>query len=188
MPQIEQVQTVWWGPLLADAVPLAIDGINVATGPNGSGKTTFLDSIKLILNADLGRKPAEYIFDGGSEETGRRAERALAKVVFANPDRGGRQGRVLADAGRGCEAQAFVTAICEVTRDRRRYAILPGYVAWGEREESLESDIRATLGGIPATHWMGPTTWSNLLARAGVTRALHRVISVKQGETDKVIE
>jgi len=40
----------------------------------------------------------------------------LIKVVFANPLKPGKCERVFADAGRGCEASEYVTAICEVTR------------------------------------------------------------------------
>ncbi len=187
MPQIEQVQTVHWGPLRPDPVDLAVDGVNVATGPNGSGKTTLLDAIKLALGVqDLARKPAQYVFDGGGEPS-LRADRALIKVVFSNPERPARAGRVFSDAGRGCELTPYVTAVCEVSRDRRRYTILPGYVPWGGPGRSLNEDLRE-LAEIPSSHWMGPRQWGELLARAGVTRALLGVISVQQGETDKMIE
>ena len=128
MPQIEQIQVYYWGPLRADPIELAVDGINVATGPNGSGKTTSLDALKLMFGvSDLSRRPADYIYDGGGEEGSKRASRALVKAIFANPEGPGRTGRLFAAAGRGCEASVHVTAICEVTRDgRRRYAMLPG--------------------------------------------------------------
>ena len=68
MPRIEEVQLVHWGSLRPDPIPLLIDGINVATGPNGSGKTCFLDGIKLLLGVTSfapGRSSHRYIFDGG---------------------------------------------------------------------------------------------------------------------------
>ena len=87
MPQAEQIQFYYWGALRADPIELAVDGINVATGPNGSGKTTALDALKLMLGvSELSRRPADYIFDGGGE-THARGERALIKVIFANPER-----------------------------------------------------------------------------------------------------
>ena len=189
MPQIEQLQLVYWGALRADPIDLAVDGINVATGPNGSGKTTALDAVKLMLGvADLGRKPADYIFDGGGE-AGQRADHALIKAIFANPARPGRAGRVFADAGRGCEASAHVTAICEITRDgRRRYAVLPGPLMWGAPGRDLEADIQALRTRIPHNQWHQPRKWDELLARAGVSKALRGVIAIKQGETDKTIE
>ena len=63
MPQIEEVQFVWWGPFRPDTVPLAVDGINVAT-PNGAGKTAFLDGMKKLLlgTEQLKAKPVDYIY------------------------------------------------------------------------------------------------------------------------------
>ena len=189
MPQAEQIQTYYWGALRADPVDLAVDGINVATGPNGSGKTTSLDGVKLVLGvSDLSRRPADYIFDGGGDSQAR-GDRALIKVIFANPQRPGRAGRVFSDAGRGCESSAHVTAICEIHRDgRRRYTILPGALHWGHNGRDLEADINELRTVVPPNQWMNPKPWDELLARAGVSRALRGVIAVKQGETDKTIE
>jgi chromosome segregation ATPase len=189
MPQAEQIQTYYWGALRADPVEFAVDGINVATGPNGSGKTTELDALKLVLGvSELSRRPAEYIFDGGGDSSAR-GDRALIKVIFANPERPGRAGRVFSDAGRGCESSAHVTAVCEVHRDgRRRYAILPGALQWGANGHSLQADINELRTLVPAGQWLKARAWDELLARAGVSRALRGVIAVKQGETDKTIE
>src|SRR5262249_50133073 len=144
VPQIEQIQPVYWGALRPDPIDLAVDGINVATGPNGSGKTTLLDAIKLTLGVDElgGRRPEEYIFNGGEGDSAQRAERALIKIVFSNPGRPGKRDRVFADAGRGCEASDYVTAICEITRGNRvRYAIQAGYLQWGGDGRPIEEDI-----------------------------------------------
>lgn len=190
MPQIEQIQVYYWGPLRADPIELAVDGINVATGPNGSGKTTSLDALKLMFGvSDLSRRPADYIYDGGGEEGAKRASRALVKAIFANPEGPGRTGRLFAAAGRGCEAGVHVTAICEVTRDgRRRYAMLPGARVWGASGDGLDAEVNALRTEITANQWLNSRAWTELLARAGVSRALLGVISVKQGETDKTIE
>lgn len=190
VPQVEQLQLYYWGSLRAEPMELAIDGINVATGANGSGKTTSLDALKLMLGvSDLGRRPAEYIYDGGGEEGSERASRSLVKAVFANPQGPGRTGRVFAAAGRGCESSAHVTAVCEVSRDgKRRYAMLPGAVIWGGAGSGLQTDIQSMRGLITANQWMTPRSWAELMARAGVSKALLGVIAVKQGETDKTIE
>jgi chromosome segregation ATPase len=188
MPQIEQIQAYYWGSLRADPIELAVDGINVATGPNGSGKTTALDALKLMLGiADLSRRPADYIYNGGGEEGEDRARRALVKAIFANPEGPGRSGRLFAAAGRGCEASAHVTAICEVTRECR-YVMLPGARVWGHNGVDLESEVNALRTEVTANQWLKPRAWTELLARAGVSKALLGVISVKQGETDKTIE
>jgi chromosome segregation ATPase len=189
VPQFEQLQVYYWGALRADPIDLAVDGINVATGPNGSGKTTGLDALKLMLGVfELSRRPGDYIFDGGGAAHAR-GERALIKVIFANPDRGGHAGRVFSDAGRGCEQSAHVTAICEIDREgRRRYALLAGAHQWGAQGRNLDADINALRTQIPASQWLKPRAWDELLARAGVSRALRGVIAIRQGETDKTIE
>jgi hypothetical protein len=199
MPQTEEVQFVWWGPFRPDTIPLAVDGINVATGPNGAGKTAFLDGIKLLLGTDqLKAKATEYIYvsgaaaeaDGetgnGDREPAHRAQRAVLRAVFANPDRGGGQGRVFSDAGRGCESAEYVTAICEVTRDKRSYLLLPGRIAWGEDGHSIEDDLER-LRATPATRWYGARNWQGLMQRAGISRSLVQLMSMGQGETDKAI-
>lgn len=189
MPQIREIQPVYWGALRPDPIELALDGINVATGPNGSGKTTLLDAIKLSLGIDeLGdRKPEQYLYDPAGDGGGS-ADRALIKVVFDNPIREGKRERVFADAGRGCEASDYVTAICEITRGSRiRYAIVPGYIRWGGEGRSIDEDTHGLRQQIPDKLWMGKRKWSELLARAGVTRELLGVLALKQGETDKVL-
>jgi P-loop containing region of AAA domain len=187
MPKFEQIQLVRWGCLRPDPIELDPNGINVATGANGSGKTCFLDAAKVILGVDqLKQKPSEYIFDGRGDSE-RRADRAYVKAIFLNQERPGRLGRLFADAGRGCESSDRVTAICEITREGRRFSILPGSITWGDLGRSLEVDLQ-DLGRLPRSYWLKPQQWSELLSRAGVSRALLGVISVKQGQTDQALD
>jgi chromosome segregation ATPase len=184
MPQIKQLQTVYWGPFRPDPLELATDGINVFAGMNGVGKTCLLDAIKLMLGVDdLKAKPADYIY--ASDDDSQRVDKAYLKAVFDNPLRSRRQGRVFADAGWGCAESDNVTAICEVTRSGRRYAIFAGYHGWGE-QRPLQEDL-TELAALPQSRWLKPRQWSELLARAGVPRALLGVIALKQGETDKAL-
>lgn len=184
MPQIKQLQVVYWGPFRPDPIELATDGINVFTGMNGVGKTCLLDAIKLMLGVDdLKARPAEYIYS--SHEGSQRVDKAYLKAVFDNPIRSRQQGRVFADAGWGCENAENVTAVCEVTNSARRYTIFPGYLGWGE-QRPLQEDL-GLLRDVPHSRWLRPRQWSELLARAGVPRALLGVIALKQGETDKAL-
>ena len=87
-----------------DVIPLAAPGITIAVGPNGSGKTCWLDGLKVILGvADFSqrRTPASYIFNGGPSNIP--ADQAWLRATFANPVQSGQRHRVFAVAGNGCE-------------------------------------------------------------------------------------
>jgi chromosome segregation protein len=187
MPKLEEVQFVHWGSLRPDPVPLLTDGINVATGPNGSGKTCFLDGIKVLLGITsfaLGRSSTKYIFDGGPG--GVPAERALLKGTFANPLLADRGERMFA-AVPGCEDAQRVSVVCLVTRQGRRYRVLPGRMRWGF-ERPLDADLDAFMEANPERDWLGPRLYTELLERVGVTRALREVLAIPQGAIDRIVE
>lgn len=187
MPRLEEVQFVHWGSLRADPVPLLTDGINVATGPNGSGKTCFLDGIKVLLGITsfaLGRSSTKYIFDGGSG--GVPADRALLKGTFANPLLHDRGERMFA-AVPGCEDEQRVSVVCLVTRQGRHYRVLPGRMRWGF-ERPLDDDLAAFMEANPEGDWLGPRLYTELLERVGVTRALREVLAIPQGAIDRIVE
>ncbi len=186
MPQIEESQFVNWGSMRPDTIPLAAPGITIAVGPNGSGKTCWLDGLKVILGvADFSqrRTPASYIFNGGPSNIP--ADQAWLRATFANPVQSGQRHRVFAVAGNGCENAEHVTIICRVQGDKRSYLVLPGRVAWG-RERPLEADLD-DLADMPDNRWLGPQKYDYLLDRAGVSKALRGVLSLPQGETDRLI-
>ncbi len=188
MPRIEECQFVHWGSLRPDPVPLLTDGINVATGPNGSGKTCFLDAIKVLLGITSfgpGRSSAKYIFDGGSG--GVPADRALLKATFANPvlpERGGE--RMFAPIP-GCGQVDRVSVVCLVTKRDRRYRVMPGRVRWG-MERPIEEDLAAFMEANPEDEWVGPRSYEELLERVGVNRALREVLAIPQGAIDRIVE
>lgn len=187
MPQIEEVQFVHWGSLRPDPVPLLTDGINVATGPNGSGKTCFLDGLKLLLGVDDftgGRTPAKYIFNGAAAATP--ADRAYLRATFANPVSADRRHRVFAWFGHGCEEAERVTIVCVVTGQQRWYAALPGRVRWGV-EHPLTEDL-AEVDGLPRSRRLGPRQYDGKLDQTGVTRALRGVLALPQGATDRLVD
>jgi chromosome segregation ATPase len=187
MPRIEEVQFVHWGSLRPDPVPLLTDGINVATGPNGSGKTCFLDGIKVLLGITSfapGRSSAKYIFDGGPG--GIPADRALLRATFANPVLPERGERMFAPVP-GCGEADRVSVVCQVTKRGRRYRLLPGRLRWG-LERPLEEDLAAFMDANPEDEWVGPRRYDELLERVGVTRALREVLAIPQGAIDRIVE
>ncbi len=188
MPRVEEVQFVHWGSLRPDPVPLLVDGINVATGPNGSGKTCLLDGIKLLLGVPdftAGRSPAKYMFDGAG--AGTPADRAYLRATFANPIGPDRHHRVFAWAGHGCEHAERVTVACVVSGQERWYTVLPGRVRWGVSGRKLLEDL-TELDGLPHSRRLGPRQYDDLLDRAGVTKALRGVLALPQGATDRLVE
>jgi chromosome segregation ATPase len=186
MPQIEEAQFVNWGSMRPDVIPLAAPGITIAVGPNGSGKTCWLDGLKVILGvADFSKRrtPASYIFNGGPSNIP--ADQAWLRATFANPMQPGQRHRVFAVAGNGCEDAEHVTVICRVQGDKRKYLVLPGHVTWG-CERPIDADLDG-LARTPDNRWLGPQKYDYLLDRAGVSKALRGVLSLPQGETDRLV-
>ncbi len=187
MPRLEEIQFVHWGSLRPDPVPLLTDGINVATGPNGSGKTCFLDGIKVLLGITSfapGRSTTKYIFDGGPG--GVPADRALLKGTFANPLLPDRGERMFAPVP-GCADAQRVSVVCLVTTQGRRYRVLPGRMRWGF-ERPLVADLETFMDANPESEWLGPRQYTELLERVGVTRALREVLAIPQGAIDRIVE
>src|SRR6266487_5995751 len=188
MPRIEEVQFVHWGSLRPDPVPLLTDGINVATGPNGSGKTCFLDGVKCLLGITSfapGRSSTKYIFDGGPG--GVPAERAWLRATLANPLLPGGGERLFAVVP-GCEDAEQISIVCLVSsKEGRRYRVLPGRLRWGFGR-TLEEDLEGFLAANPEETWLGPRKYTEMLERIGITRALREVLALPQGAIDRIVE
>lgn len=163
---IELLNWDWWAHV---RLPLDEDVVLVA-GPNGSGKTTFLDAIRVLLNAtrlSTSRKLPQYL----REDTGV----ALVKAVVDNTHRKGVGRRPFAHLGLFGDV---ATLACLIERHRgsweRRYLIVDG-------DPPIEQ-LRTATGSLK------PMEFSRELETAGVPRTLLRILALEQGETHKLAE
>ena len=152
-------------------VSLPLDAAIVAiVGPNGSGKTTLLDGLRTLLGQDCSKKRdyKRYVRKNGQPY-------AWLRAVVDNR-RHGRHGQhahpffpILADR---------VTLVCRIEKKggdwTRDYAVIEG-------EASIEQLAAAT-------QWLGLKEYQRRLEHAGLSRAIARVLSLEQGQTDKLCE
>ncbi len=166
MFHIKTLELVHWDYWRRFTLPLDAQIITIV-GPNGSGKTTLLDALRTLfaLRCSGKRDFRRYV---------RRAGRSFAWIRAVVANKPGMSGKrpffpCLADE---------VTLACRIrhaggdwTRD---YAIVDG----DQSVETLES----------ATEWTGLRDYQARLAWGGLTPAIARVLSLEQGDTDKLCE
>ncbi len=154
-------------------VPVDRDVV-LLTGPNGSGKTTFLDAIRQLLNAprlSSRRRLQNYL---------RRPDApAILRAIVSND----------APAGGPMPFQAERIVTPEVTlacalvpssggAPEKRFAVLPGRVEVAELRRAL----------LDSRDFYPPEQYSRALERAGVTRSLMGVLAIEQGRTNSLFE
>jgi chromosome segregation ATPase len=166
MFECRSLELVHWDFWQRFTLPLDSNIVTIV-GPNGSGKTTLLDSLRTLLALDCsaGRDYKRYV---------RRNGKAFAWL----------RGVVGNRRGPGARPPFFpvmdeaITLGCRIHKKGgdwiREYAIEPGDVAI----ESLEK----------SGTWLGVTDYRLRLEGAGLTRAIKRVLSLEQGDTDKLCE
>lgn len=156
-----------WRPV---SVPLD-EAIVMLAGPNGSGKTTFLDGIRIILNAprlSTKRRRNKYMRD--------KRQMTVVSALVSNYD---------TEVGRPFRClniqDEVVTLACVLVPQagsvESRYMVLPGDVPFSQIQAAYTSN-----------KVYGPGEYSDILFKAGVSRSLLSILAIEQGETNKLCE
>lgn len=160
------LEVIHWDFWERFSLPLDAEVITVV-GPNGSGKTTLLDALRTLLciECSSGRDFKRYV---------RRNEKPLAwlRAVVENKrlESGSRPFfPILSDR---------VTLACRIVRKggdwQRQYQVVEGDLPVEKLDETGQ--------------WLGVREYRSALERAGLTNAISKVLSLEQGDTDKLCE
>lgn len=166
MFHIKTLELVHWDYWRRFSLPLDAQIITIV-GPNGSGKTTLLDALRTLfaLRCSGKRDFRRYV---------RRAERSFAWIRAVVANRPGSTGK---RPFFPC-LQDEVTLACRIRKGggdwTRDYTIVDGNVPIEALEEAGE--------------WSGLRDYQNRLAWGGLTPAIAKVLSLEQGDTDKLCE
>lgn len=169
MFRILSLEIVHWDYWQRVNLPLD-ESIVVISGPNGSGKTTLLDALRTLLAQDCSKKRDYKRYARKSNQP-----YTWLRGVIDNRRGSGSGGRtnpffpILAD---------HVTLACRIEKKggdwAREYCVAEGDVAI----ETLATEA----------HWLGVREYARRLEHAGLSRAIARVLSLEQGQTDKLCE
>jgi chromosome segregation protein len=168
MFHIRELEVVHWDYWRRFTLPLDASIVAIV-GPNGSGKTTLLDALRtlFVLKCSGKRDWRRYV---------RRSNAGFAwvRAVVDNPRTPqGRMSRPFFP----CH-QDIVTLACRIRRAggdwNRDYTIQDG-----------DLPIEALEAGA---EWLGQRNYQARLADGGLTPAIGKVLSLEQGETDKLCE
>lgn len=160
------MEVVHWDFWERFSLPLNADVITVV-GPNGSGKTTLLDALRTLLCIDCssGRDYKRYV---------RRNEKPLAwlRAVVENKRLESGSRPFFPILGNQ------VTLACKIGKKggewQRQYLLVEGDVPVEKLDETGQ--------------WLGVREYRTALERAGLTHAISKVLSLEQGDTDKLCE
>ncbi len=164
---IELMNWAFW-----PAMKLPIDQKTIMiTGPNGSGKTTFLDAMRTLLRVprlSSNRRFTDYLNNN--------VEIAAIKAVVGNTVNGSRK-RAFETLGLDSEVVTLAVILKNKSgRWERRFAVLPG-------DCSMEH-----LRKLKISELVQPNNYSRIMHEAGCSDSLLRVLALEQGQTDKLCE
>lgn len=174
MFHLQSLELVHWDYCQRVSLPLDASIITIA-GPNGSGKTTLLDAMRTLLGLKCSqpRDYKTYARHAGANVAWLRA------VVDNRPHTRQTSSRPFA---RQLLYTDQVTLACRIDRNggdwARRYMVVEGDVSIEQLSERPDKELRT----------MGVEAWSRVLSEAGLSPAIAKVLSLEQGQTDRLCE
>ena len=174
MFHLQNLELVHWDYCQRVSLPLDASIITIA-GPNGSGKTTLLDAMRTLLGLKCSqpRDYKTYARHAGANVAWLRA------VVDNRPHTRQTSSRPFA---RRLLYSDQVTLACRIDRNggdwARRYMVVEGDVSIEQLTERPDKELQV----------MGVEAWGRLLADAGLSPAIAKVLSLEQGQTDRLCE
>jgi chromosome segregation ATPase len=174
MFHLQNLELVHWDYCQRVSLPLDASIITIA-GPNGSGKTTLLDAMRTLLGLKCSqpRDFKTYARHAGANVAWLRA------VVDNKPHTRQTSSRPFA---RRLLYSDQVTLACRIDRNggdwARRYMVVEGDVSIEQLSERPDKELQV----------MGVEAWGRTLADAGLSPAIAKVLSLEQGQTDRLCE
>lgn len=174
MFHLQNLELVHWDYCQRVSLPLDASIITIA-GPNGSGKTTLLDAMRTLLGLKCSqpRDFKTYARHAGANVAWLRA------VVDNRPHTRQTSSRPFA---RRLMYSDQVTLACRIDRNggdwQRRYMVVEGDVSIEQLTERPDKELQV----------MGVEAWGRMLADAGLSPAIAKVLSLEQGQTDRLCE
>jgi energy-coupling factor transporter ATP-binding protein EcfA2 len=174
MFHLQTLELLHWDYCRRVQLPLDAAIVTIA-GPNGSGKTTLLDALRTLLGLECsgGRSYKTYARHANAQQVWLRA------CVDNRPR--GRPGSQRPFATSLLHGDR-VTLACRIERAggdwQRRYVLADG-------DRPIEQLLAAPDKEL---QWLGVEQWRKRLAAAGLTPAIARVLSLEQGQTDRLCE
>jgi chromosome segregation ATPase len=157
-------------------VQLPLDGAIIAiAGPNGSGKTTLLDGLRTLLGLECsgGRTYKTYARHANTQQIWLRATVDNKPLSRQSSSRPFASSLLMSDV---------VSLACRIDRAggdwQRRYLMAEGDCSVEQLIARPDKEVQ----------WLGVEAWRKRLAAAGLTPAIARVLSLEQGQTDRLCE